>query len=130
MNTQLSVHTYDRTDARMRTYLIVLSALIALLFALAGTALAQAPRQISYQGALVSGSTPVSGVHHLNISLYDTALGGTPIYEESHLETVTNGIFNILIGSINPLPPTLTFDRQYFLGVSVDGDMELAPRPP
>jgi hypothetical protein len=42
------------------------------------------------------------------------------------------GIFNVMIGSTleEGLPASLSFDRAYFLGVSVDGRTELAPRTP
>jgi hypothetical protein len=38
------------------------------------------------------------------------------------------GLFNVIIGSVSPIPGSLAFDRAYYLGVSVDGGSELVPR--
>jgi hypothetical protein len=41
---------------------------------------------------------------------------------------VVNGIFNMVVGSATPL--NLTFDRPYYLGVTVGADAEMSPRQP
>ncbi len=41
---------------------------------------------------------------------------------------MTNGIFNMVIGSIAPL--NLTFDTPYYLGVTVGADAKMSPRQP
>lgn len=95
------------------------------------TAAAQLPRTISFQGALTGADgKPLTGPHTLAISLYDTETLGAPIFTESHGVELTNGIFNLLIGSHDPLPGDIVFDKAYWLGVMVDGQPELAPRMP
>jgi trimeric autotransporter adhesin len=91
---------------------------------------AQAPRTFSYQGVLTDGSGTFipDGNHSLTIRLYETASGGSAVYEESQNVAVIKGIFNTVIGSITPIPDSLPFDRAYFLGVSIDGGTELVPR--
>ncbi len=95
-----------------------------------GGVVAQVPRQISYQGILTDANGVIvpDGNHALALSLYDAATGGTALFSESHDVVVKKGVFNIIMGSKTPLPPTLSFDRAYFLGVAVDGAAELSPR--
>ena len=109
------------------------SLIVFFLFVLAGVASAQVPRTISYQGLLtdaVSGNAIPDGNHSLTIKLYDVIVGGNHLYSETQVLPVVKGIFNFIIGSVTPLPATLLFDKQYFLGVSVDVGTELSPRSP
>lgn len=98
----------------------------------ASQALAQIPRTISLQGVLAdqNGTAVSDGQHQLKLTLYDALTGGSPLFSESLNVAVSKGVFNALIGSVQPLPPSLAFDRTYFLGISVDNGVELAPRTP
>ncbi len=99
---------------------------------LAAAAQAQVPRAISYQGILTdpAGNFIADGNHTLTLKLYDNIASPTPIYTETQSVPVVKGLFNAIIGSVTPLPGSLAFDRAYFLGVSVDGGLELTPRTP
>lgn len=113
----------------MRTLNYLLLALVAVLPL--GSLFAQAPRTMTYQGILTdpTGGLPPDGAHTLTLNLYEGATGGTAIYTEMHSAVpVVKGLFNIIIGSQVSLPPTLRFDRAYFLGVSIDNGVELSPR--
>jgi hypothetical protein len=90
----------------------------------------QIPRTISYQGVLANpdGSLIKDGNHQLVLTLYPGASGGAALYTEVQTVPVVRGLFNVIIGTVTVLPSTLTFDRAYFLGVSVDGATELSPR--
>ncbi len=115
----------------MNTLRRTLSVALATL-ALGATALAQAPRTISYQGLLTdaSGNLISDGNHTLRLSLYESASGGAAIFSETQTVPVVRGLFNIIIGSATPISQSLLFNRAYFLGVSVDGGAELTPRTP
>jgi len=92
---------------------------------------AQVPRTISYQGILTDsqGNLVGDGVRSLTLRLYASAIGGTPFYTESHPSVaIVRGLFNVIIGTVEPLGATVRFDRAYFLGVSVDGGAEMEPR--
>ncbi len=116
-------------NPRRLTLLLVLGGV--LLFAAVPSS-AQVPRTISYQGVLVdAGGQFVDGAHTITIRLYDTRQGGAPLYAETTPGVVVvRGIFNLLIGSTTPIPDGLAFDRPYFLGATIDGSPELAPRVP
>ncbi|MBK9246768.1 MAG: hypothetical protein IPM69_01310 [Ignavibacteria bacterium] len=87
---------------------------------------AQLPRTLSVQGVLTDNlSLPISdGIHKITINVYDKLEGGTPLFTEEFTTPVFKGLFNLSIGSLTPLPSTLTFDRPYFIGVSYDDKAE------
>jgi hypothetical protein len=92
--------------------------------------IAQVPRTISFQGVLTDGTGEAisDGQHELLIRLYDSQQGGQVVFTETHFTEVTDGLFNILIGSVSLIPSFLEFDQAYFLGIAVDNDPELVPR--
>ncbi len=94
------------------------------------TANAQIPRTISYQGVLAdaTGTVVPDGSHTLTLKLYTTSSGGSAIYTETQGIGTIKGNFNVLIGSITPIPGSVAFDQPYFLGITVDGGSEMAPR--
>jgi hypothetical protein len=91
---------------------------------------AQVPRIISFQGVLADaqGNLVPDGNQQLTLKLYDAATNGNVLFTESQTVPVVKGLFNVIIGSVTPLPQSLSFDRAYFLGVSVNGGQELTPR--
>jgi hypothetical protein len=108
--------------------LLLIVGMIVFLALLNVSASAQTSPTISYQGLLQNNGVAVNGTDTLTIRLYTSETGGSPIYSESQTVGVVNGIFNLAIGAVTPLLPTLDFTKQYYLGVSVDGAPELTPR--
>lgn len=108
-----------------------LCTLILFLIALS-TSDAQVPRTISFQGILTdaNGVFVADGAHALRLAIYDTQTGGTALHVETQNVTVVKGVFNAIIGASGGISTSLSFDRAYFLGVSVDGGAELEPRTP
>ena len=104
----------------------MLLALLAVMFA-AGRA--DVPEYLSYQGVLADGSGTAlpDGSYNVTFRLYTGEAGGSPIWEEAHVLTVTKGIFNARLGSTVTLG-ALDFDLPYYLGISVEGEAELASR--
>ena len=104
---------------------------ISVIMLLASVSLiAQVPRTFSYQGHVTNGSgTPISdGAHTVTVNLYNAPSGGSPIYTETQNVGVSSGVFSMIIGSVTPIPPSVSFDGQYYLSVSVDGGAEMTPR--
>ncbi len=110
----------------MRTAIAVF-ALIAVLCGAVGSS-AQIPETISYQGVLKGsgGENVPDDDYDITLALYDVDVGGTALWSETQTLAVANGIFNAMLGAATPL--ALPFDQQYWLGVAVDADPELAPR--
>jgi hypothetical protein len=88
------------------------------------------PKLINYQGMLTQsdGKTPVTdGQYHLTFKIYGSSSGVDSLWTEHHQTVqVTNGLFNVLLGSVTPLD--LPFDAPYWLGIKVGDDSELSPR--
>jgi hypothetical protein len=91
-------------------------------------AIAEVPRTISYQGVLAdgSGSPSTDSSATLTFRIYSTGSGGSPAWEETMPVLLSGGLFTAILGSSTPL--NLPFDRQYWLGISVNGGSELSPR--
>jgi hypothetical protein len=97
----------------------------------ASSALAQIPHLINYQGQLTDGSgVPANETVTMVFGIFGSASEGTALYSETQSVTVTSGVFNVLIGSVTPIPPDL-FDsgNGRFLEVTVNGTV-LTPRRP
>lgn len=89
---------------------------------------AQIPTTISYQGVLknADGTIVKDGNYNLTFNLYELETGGTAVWAERQSVSVTDGIFNVILGSVEPL--TIPFNKQYWLGISVNEGSELTPR--
>jgi hypothetical protein len=132
---EIMTHSYLTRSTRMHIgavaptsrALAILSTALLFLFT---TNYAQIPKTISYQGVLAdaTGKTVSDGNYDMTFRLYDALSGGTSLWTEAQSVTVTKGVFNTILGSVSPL--TLTFDKQYWLGVTVAGGSELTPRLP
>lgn len=108
----------------MRTISLLLAAAL-----FCGGVDAAVPHQINYQGYLTAaGGTPVNATVSMVLNLYNAGTGGAALYTEMQTVTVTNGVFNVAIGAVTPLP--LPFDVPYWLGVTVGADAEMTPRLP
>jgi len=85
-----------------------------------------------YQGRLTDASgTPVDNIApglEMTFALYTQETGGTPVWSEHHTGVpVSDGLFNVYLGSITPLDPAL-FDDDLWLGVTTGNDSEMTPR--
>lgn len=89
---------------------------------------AQIPNTISYQGYLEDGSGPVTQAGlPMEFALYEALSGGSPVWKEEQSVDVTNGLFSVLLGSGSPMAAS-DFNGDRYLGISVNGDGEMAPR--
>jgi len=89
---------------------------------------------IAYQGRLAdSAGNPIttSGIG-MQFCLYDTDVGGSPVdgWCENHPSVpVEDGLFSVLLGSINPIPVSLlTNHSSLWLGITIGSDSEMTPR--
>ncbi len=105
-----------------------MKSLIFLIMFMSGLVNAQIPKTLSYQGVLTdaSGTAVTDGSYSLTFKLYESATSGPLVWEETQSVTVANGIFSVILGSSTTL--NLLFNKQYWLGIAVDGGSELQPR--
>ena len=84
--------------------------------------------KIPIQGRLTNaGGSPLNGDYNLTLRVYDVQTGGTPICDDSHLESVDNGLFNT---AIEGCTPKQIDGQQLYLGIEVENDGEMTPRQP
>ncbi len=90
----------------------------------------QVPQTLSFQGRLVEGGVPVDGTRNIEFNLYDVASGGSSLWNEMHVGvTVTGGLFNVILGMSTDFETAgVTFEDQYWIGISVNGGPEISPR--
>ena len=101
---------------------------LLLLSLVATTVRAQVPRLLSYQGVLVEQDLVAvpDATYVVTIRLYEVAGGGTPVWEETQSVETLDGVFDAILGLRTPLD--IPFDRQYWLSVQLQGEVEMAPR--
>ena len=95
------------------------------------------PQLINYQGRLANASgQPVTGTINLTFTFYSAATSGTVYLTvlQSNVQ-VTNGVYNLLIGSGTITPGTETTlaavfkkHQDVWLGIKVNSDPEMLPR--
>jgi len=87
------------------------------------------PSLINYQGYLTdSGGNPIDGTVGMTFSIYDVPAGGSPVWQETQSSvSVTDGLFNVLLGIVNPLNADYLTGSSY-LGITVNPDPEMTPR--
>ena len=89
---------------------------------------------IPYQGRLADkNGAPLTQTVNMTFRLYAAASGGSPLWEEpwtgANSVQVSDGLFNVMLGSLTPIPPTvITSNSNLFLGITVGTDSEMSPR--
>jgi hypothetical protein len=86
------------------------------------------PKMINYQGLLMDNGTPVQGTKTVQFRIYDSAEGGTSLWEEPQSVTFSDGVFSVLLGSTETLPETVFDGSRRWLSVSIEGGPEIQPR--
>jgi hypothetical protein len=63
------------------------------------------PWRMNYQGYLTDDAgNPVTDTLNMGFTIYTASVGGTGLWGESLGVEVENGIFNVLLGAVNPIP--------------------------
>lgn len=113
-----------------RLHGFTIAALLSLALLLSPTLHAQAPRNFSYQGVITdfNGVMVSDGLHQIVASIYSVELDGTPLWSETQTVQTSKGVFTTTLGATVPIPDSIRFDGQLWLGIGVDGANELTPR--
>ena len=101
--------------------------LSVLLLAASQMTSAEVPQTTSYQGVLRESDWELveDGIYSLTFRLYAYETGDSLLWTETQTVDVNRGIFNVILGGVNPLD--LDFDQTYWLGVQIGNDPELTP---
>ena len=95
---------------------------LLILLCCAALAIADVPRELSYQGRLTDDvGTAVDTTADLTIVIFADEAGTTPLWQETHPDvTVVNGLFDVVLGSINPIPDTVFNGEVRWLGMQIE----------
>ncbi|MDP8201672.1 MAG: tail fiber domain-containing protein [Candidatus Tenebribacter burtonii] len=89
---------------------------------------AQVPQTIDYQGRLAdSDGNYLNGVYSVEFDLFEMETSGSALWIETHDVNVANGIFHVLLGSVNPFPAGLFNNQDLWLEFHVGAEI-LLPR--
>jgi hypothetical protein len=100
------------------------------LLATTSIATAGVPKLMHYQGHLTDDSgSPLDTVINMTFTIYDDSAGGTVWWTETQPGVVvSNGLFNVLLGSVNIIVDTVFKDDFRWLGIQIAADPEIVPR--
>jgi hypothetical protein len=111
----------------MRIYSVIL-AMVTLTLA-ASTCPAEVPLLLNYQGSVrLAGSAPSDTTVQVSFAIYDSDTGGALLWSETHEASIDDGRFHVLLGSRNALPDSLFTAPERYLGFTISGSPEMAPR--
>lgn len=110
----------------MKLYCLVLLAGLLL----CELARAAVPNLVNYQGRLTdaSGTMVPDGDYSVTFSIYSVPTDGIAIWSETQNVTTVDGIFSVLLGSVNSFTPTVFADANRYLAIKVGDDPELLQR--
>jgi hypothetical protein len=76
--------------------------------------------QVSYQGMLTDDAgTPLDGTYAMRLYLYGTIIGGTSLWDEQQSVVVTDGVYNVQLGAVNPLDSSDFSGDEIYLEVAI-----------
>lgn len=109
---------------------IVLSLVISVLICSFSHVFADVPQMINYQGKLATHQEVlVDDTVSIIFTIYDDSTGGTAFWSETQSSVVVKeGVFSVLLGSMDPIPDTVFTGEVRYLGVKVGEDSEMIPR--
>jgi hypothetical protein len=90
---------------------------------------AEVPKMMNYQGILTDSKGVIvpDGKYKIVFRIYSTKTGGNPLWEEEREVEVKSGLFNLLLGEVNPLSQDIFKEANRYLSLEIDGK-ELLPR--
>jgi hypothetical protein len=108
-------------------FILILAGFLLVFFSYSS---AQVPQLINYQGKLTTSTgAPVNDTLPIIFSIYADEGGTTLLWTETQGAVIIDkGIFNVLLGSVNPIGYSVFDGTARYLGVKVGVDPEITPR--
>lgn len=104
----------------IRRGVVMRKQLILMVFLALATSAAGVEELMSFQGDVRQGGALVNG-GNLTVVIYDAAIGGNEIYNESYTNVVNNGRFDVLLGNTST-DLLMNFSQKYYLDFYVNGN--------
>lgn len=84
---------------------------------------------VTYQARVQdSAGSDIDGPVTVGFRIYNTLSGSTVLWGETQALTANNGIINVELGAVNPLPNDVFNNPELYLGITVSDDPEMTPR--
>ena len=111
----------------MRYRVLLLAVMVGVLVCI--LAYADIPKVINFQGRLTdaTGKFVPDGNYSLTFRIYVDSTGGAVKWSEGQLVSVSKGLFNVTLGSINSIPDSIFNYSNVWLGIQVGADPEMRP---
>jgi hypothetical protein len=112
--------------------LVLFSLFLSPLFLLYSQTNAEVPQMINYQGKLATADGGcLNDTVQMTFSVYPDSFGTTADWTETQNHVVVKeGIFSVLLGSVDSIPTSLFDGGVKYLGVRVESDPEMRPLRP
>jgi len=65
---------------------------------------------------------------NITFTLYNASTGGTALWNETQNVQVSNGLFNVQLGSVQQLSSAIILSDSLYLGIQVGADAEMLPK--
>jgi hypothetical protein len=103
---------------------------LAILFWQTFTVQAEVPKLINYQGKLTTSEAGcVDTSVQMTFSIYSDSVSIDPLWTETqYYVRVKDGVFSVLLGSVDSIPCSVFTGGIRYLGVKVEDDREMTPR--
>lgn len=94
------------------------------------TAYASFPHLMNYQGRLddANGVPVADGNHDVTFRLFNVSTGGSVLWDETQTVTTVDGVFSVLLGSLDTIPEYIWFQDSSFLEIQPQGSDPVLPR--
>ncbi|MBD3290387.1 hypothetical protein GF337_16405 [candidate division KSB1 bacterium] len=103
--------------------------IITIIFIASYSVNAAVPQLMNYQAVLTDTSgVPVNGDVSIQFRIYDAEVGGTQLWTETQLVSVVDGLLNVLLGDVTPIPYSVFDGSDRWISLQVAGDPEMEPR--
>lgn len=105
----------------MKARVLAIAAMAIVLAAAGASVYADVPSRISYQGRLTNNlGQPVDSVTDITFILYEDSLGTAPVWTETQPSVkIANGLFTVLLGSINTNLVAQFEGKERWLGIKI-----------
>jgi|GEM_PF-867671 len=109
---------------------ILFTAFLIAVFCTAFSSYADGPQMINYQGYLTDAAgDPIDYPVDITFRIYDDSTAGNLLWDESHLAvSVEQGVFNVLLGSVDSISVAVFDGDTRYLEIAVDGRGPMTPR--
>ncbi|MCD4819636.1 MAG: hypothetical protein K8S23_13185 [Candidatus Cloacimonetes bacterium] len=109
---------------------LIVGAIITMLMAVSLLLAEQmVPDKMNYQGRLLDANgNPVNGTKSITFNAFNDESGGALLWSETQTVEVTDGFFNVTLGSINPFNEIFLSCLSAHLVLKVEDDDDMSPR--